>query len=223
MMLLNKKDIKIAKLIVPHGLCVVGIVLFIFTIFYMPGIYRSLVSGTVAFELENGSDFIFMKFECRTDKKWQWKKPTNYTYDSMEFDFEGKNKVTIYFPSLICKYKNKEELFSKKLFECLLQDNSEDKVSSNFLGVDEFSDFIMSVKNGKLPPPRHHHYELNGSLMASYAHFSLGGTGYLIFLGPVLLFLGVIFQLISLFKGKKMTGILMALLVVVFFMHSVGH
>lgn len=204
------------KPIIFHGLCVVGIVLFALTLFYTPGIYYGLVAGNAYFESEGGSNFIVIKFESRTEKKWWWKKPLNHSYNSIELNINEKNKAMIYFPSLLCEYKNKKEPYSINLFKYLLQDNSEDKANLSFLDLDieEFHDFILSVNNGTLPLPRHHPYEISGLYMDRYVHFNLGGTGYLFFLGPALLFFGIMLQLIGLFKKKEIIYIFAILLFV---------
>ena len=212
-MFLNNRIVGIVKQIIFHSLCVAGIVLIVLTFFYTPGVYNSLLSGSVLIDSENDLNLVYIKFECRTNKKWYWKKPINYSYSSMELDLHKKNKATIYFPSLICKYNNKEEPLSKKLFGNLLKDNSEDKTDLSFLAIDKFYDFIMSVNNGTLPPPRHHPYSLDSPYMGHFVHFCLGGGSYLRLLGLVLLLSGTIFQSIALFKNKKVTFDIWVLLI----------
>jgi hypothetical protein len=192
-----------------HCICILAIIIFVWSYHAKPGRYRESLNGRAMISSTDTSvSFCYgylVFFQSETKPHWEWSEPNNVFYDHIDLTIDVKTEATVLFPSLTCKYGNKQAPFTKHLLKDLLTANSKfDTITPQQLN--ELFNFIMSAGKGTLPRPRHHPYHIECPYDAYFTHFRVGGDSVPL-LGVPLLAAGILLRLLTSSSQKRATSL----------------
>ena len=101
-----------------HGICLLGIIIFAWLYYTLPGIYYGHLNGFITIVPPDNSEmyyFSHIHVNSETQPTWEWTKPDHFRYNHLDLTINDKNDVIILFPALTCTYETKEDVFTKEV------------------------------------------------------------------------------------------------------------
>ncbi len=152
--------------------------------------------------------FYSFQFRGRSKEEWHWIRPTNFTYLTLEYEWNtyysndrsSNSAGTISLPSLAYQSQTGTGMLTRAILANWLLDPAvRDTTTGPFHDVDVVFDYINAAGNGSLPPPKHHGYHFENPALGRLNHFALGsGVG-----PPVYYWVGVWLLLLLYFVRKN--------------------
>jgi hypothetical protein len=190
----------------PHVICVLGIIVFLWSFSARPGVYYGSISGSVLIvPADDSQDYesYHVHFQSKTEPAWEWTLPHNFRYDRMDLTINDKTQATVFFPSLTCKHGAEEVAFSKALLKRLITaDSDADPNTITPEKSDQLFGFIISAGQGTLPPPQHHPYYSGSPYGMNFTHFLLGGGDLTSLSGLTAMVVGILLELVRTARNK---------------------
>ena len=148
----------------------------------------------------------FIGFRGRTQPRWRWVHPENYTYKSLDIEWAGKETAgsgKLILPSCVLERFDSSGIVAEDDLRELLTGGEHDGVSPAARSVVERV-YLLSVDagRGKLPLPRHHSYSYDEPAGGSLTHFSLGWR----FPYSILVWVLVWVCIVGYYIGRQATG-----------------
>lgn len=158
------------------------------------GTFHGFARGS--FSASDG-EFMFIRFEGRTEPEWRWSRPINYRYVDVDFEWDAgttSREGVLNLPTMTLEHSHKSAKIDQDWF---LRLNGHEPSAKAFMNL------LIAARDGTLPRPRHHWHHFEGDLHGTLAHFSLGSRyPYSI---PIWGFVWAFATIIVLMRRKKPT------------------
>ena len=120
----------------------------------------------------------FIGFRGRTQPRWLWVHPENYTYKSLDIEWAGaetKGSGKLILPSCVLQRSDSSgNIIEYDLRELLIGSEHDGVSPATRSAVERVYLLSVDAGRGKLPLPRHHSYSYDEPAGGSLTHFSLG-------------------------------------------------
>lgn len=163
------------------GYLLVGVLLFGVTVFAQPGVYRGAFHVVKAI-IETDETFAVINIDAETEPAWRWVGwlAPRYKYGSAEMTglTEGDRAVHLDLVRGVWESGgNRGPLDVENLTRFVVKDPQTKTVDPELKSkVAGLLDLLHDMRDGNVPPPRHHYYGIKTPIEADIAHFALGGN-----------------------------------------------
>jgi len=138
--------------------------------------YSSVYANPAAIDLGERGTFS-LTLQGKTSPKACWREPVSYTYESLDLEIRGKERVHAVadLRNMTLRLNSGEmPLTEVVLAKLLVGEHPLESESREARAIHQIFALIRSAGDGTLPSPRHHPYRMEGDLLGNLTHFSLG-------------------------------------------------